>query len=108
MSISVSDVLGYRVVALKGEVDLACSPDVRSAVLAEIRDRQHTLVDLSGVSYIDSSGIASLIESYQTARKAGVKFGLTGVNDAVMAVLKLARLDLIFPIHASVPRDLVD
>lgn len=106
MSISIDDVSGYRVLVLKGEIDLACSPELRAALLAELREGRHTLIDLGAVSYIDSSGIASLVEGYQLARKAGVKFGLVGVNPSVLAIFKLARLDLIFPIHERVPDDL--
>jgi anti-sigma B factor antagonist len=54
------------------------------------------------VSYIDSSGVASLVEGYQTAKKAGRRFGLIGVSDAAMSVLQLARLDKVFPIHANI------
>ena len=60
------------------------------------------LVDLSQVEYIDSSGVASLVEGYQTAKKQSLKFGLVGVSDAAMSVLKLARLDKVFPIYDSV------
>jgi anti-sigma B factor antagonist len=57
---------------------------------------------MSGVSYIDSSGIASLVEAYQSARRARTLFALVAVSDAAMRVLELARLDQVFSIHASV------
>lgn len=91
----------YTVLELKGEVDLSCSPDARRQVLACLDGGRHLLVDLSGVTYIDSSGIASLVEGYQTAKKKGLKFGLVGVSSAAMGVLQLARLDKVFPIHAT-------
>jgi len=43
-----------------------------------------------------------LVEGYQTAKKSNLKFGLVGVSDAALSVLQLARLDKVFPIHASV------
>ena len=55
-------------------------------------------VEMSEVSYIDSSGIAALVEGLQNARSKGQQFGLVGVSKAVMAVLQLARLDRVFPI----------
>jgi len=67
-----------------------------------LQAEKNLLIDLGKVSYIDSSGVASLVEGYQTAKKQTLKFGLVGVSDAAMSVLKLARLDKVFPIHNSV------
>ena len=91
---------GYAIVELAGEVDLSCSPDARKQIL-DCLGNNDLLVDLSQVTYIDSSGVASLVEGYQTAKKKSRKFGLIGVSDAAMNVLQLARLDKVFPIHAS-------
>ena len=101
MTYQVQQESGYAIVRLTGDVDLSCSPDARKAILACLSQGQHTLVDLSGVSYIDSSGVASLVEGFQTARKKTLRFGLIGVSEAAMSVLELARLDKVFPIHAD-------
>lgn len=102
MTYNVRQAGGYSVVELTGDVDLSCSPDARASILACLKRKQHVLVDLSAVTYIDSSGVASLVEGYQTAKKANLRFGLVGVSDAALSVLQLARLDRVFPIHASV------
>ena len=93
---------GFAIVELAGEVDLSCSPDARKQILECLGAKKDLLVDLSQVTYIDSSGVASLVEGYQTAKKKSLKFGLVGVSSAAMNVLQLARLDKVFPIHASV------
>jgi anti-sigma B factor antagonist len=93
---------GYIVVELAGDVDLSCSPEARKQILQCLDGKSNLLVDLSAVSYIDSSGVASLVEGFQTARKKNVRFGLIGVSGPAMSVLQLARLDKVFPIHASV------
>jgi len=59
------------------------------------------LVDMSAVDYIDSSGVATLVEGYQVSRSQRLAFALVGVSDAAMNVLKLARLDHVFPIYTS-------
>ena len=92
---------GYDIVLLTGDVDLSCSPEARKAILAALSAGHDTLVDLSAVTYIDSSGVASLVEGFQTAKKSDLKFGLVGVSEAAMSVLELARLDKVFPIHAD-------
>ena len=92
----------YTVLAFSGEVDLHCSPQVREQILTTLNDKQDLLIDLSAVSYIDSSGIASLVEGFQLAKTNKLKFGLVGVSDSALQVLQLARLDKVFPIHSSV------
>ncbi len=92
----------YTVVALDGEVDLHRSPEARKQILDQLKKKAHVLVDLSAVKYIDSSGVAVLVEGYQTAKTQQLEFGLVGVSPAAMQVLQLARLDKVFPIHDSV------
>ena len=91
----------YVVVRLKGEVDLSWSQQVRKTILDALGECGKVGVELSQVSYIDSSGIAALVEGFQNARSRNQKFGLVGVSGAVMAVLQLARLDRVFPIFAD-------
>lgn len=102
MTYNVNKEGGYAIVELTGDVDLSCSPEARKTILRCLDGGDNTVVDLSGVSYIDSSGVASLVEGYQTAKKKSLKFGLIGVSDAAMSVLQLARLDKVFPIHATI------
>ncbi|MHC8510405.1 MAG: STAS domain-containing protein [Rhodospirillales bacterium] len=92
---------GCTVVALKGDIDLQTSPAAREALLAAVGGERPVLVDLSGVEYVDSSGVASLVESYQNARKAGRGFALVAVSEGAMRIFKLARLDDVFTICAD-------
>ena len=101
MNINTEERDKYTVIGLEGDIDLSCSPDARKSILGVLQDNKNLLVDLGKVSYIDSSGVASLVEGYQTAKKQSLKFGLVGVSDAAMSVLKLARLDKVFPIFDS-------
>lgn len=102
MNINTQEGEGYTIVGLEGDVDLSCSPDARKSILDVLQAQKNLLIDLGSVSYIDSSGVASLVEGYQAAKKQSLKFGLVGVSDAAMSVLKLARLDKVFPIYDSV------
>jgi anti-sigma B factor antagonist len=102
MALEVREVDGVAVVALEGDVDLQSSPSVRQQLLACFENHTRVVVDLSGVTYIDSSGVASLVEAFQVARKKSGTFSLVNVSSAVMRVLSLARLDRVFSIHPSV------
>ena len=93
---------------MSGDVDLDNSPHVRSVLLESVSGKRGVLVEMSEVSYIDSSGIASLVEAYQSARRDSTLFALVAVSDAAMRVLELARLDQVFSIHASVSDALAD
>ena len=99
---------GIRVVALHGEIDLESSPAARGVLLRAVQRRQPLVVDLSGVSYIDSSGIASLVEAFQVARRAGTRFSLAAMSPSALRVFELARLDQVFTIHPSLEAALAD
>lgn len=101
MKYPVSKHLNYSVISLSGEIDLNESPNVRLQILKHIKQTGDLLVDLSQVEYIDSSGVASLVEGLQTARSQKLSFALLGVSDSAMQVLQLARLDSVFTIYDS-------
>lgn len=91
------------VIDVKGQIDLSSSSQMRTAVLNAIksRDASHVAVNLSEVSYIDSSGIATLVEGLQLARSKKCRFVIFGLQQAPREVLELARLDKVFEIHSS-------
>ena len=89
----------WAVLRIWGEVDLSWSQDVRRQVLEAYARAKALAVQLDGVSYIDSSGIAALVEGFQHARSKGGRFALLAPSEAVRAVLELARLDRVFPIY---------
>ena len=86
------------IVVLSGDVDLESSPRVRNALLDCVGMKRTVVVDMQAVSYIDSSGVASLVEAFQSARKSNTRFMLACVSDAALRVLELARLDKVFNI----------
>ncbi len=90
---------GANWICIRGEVDLSWSAQIRKMVLAALDSNKPSFVDLSEVNYIDSSGIAALVEGYQKARRESLTFGLVSVSKQVMAVLELARLNEVFPIY---------
>lgn len=89
---------GAVIVSLEGDVDLQNSPEARTILLNCVEKNLPVLVDLSAVDYIDSSGVASLVECLQMARKKGTTLLLVAVSEGAMRVLQLARLDKVFTI----------
>ncbi len=88
-----------NVVPLEGEIDLHVSPQIGARLTALIKEKPSQLVvDLSQVSYIDSSGLAVLIEAMQSVGSYGGKFALAGLQEAVRPIFEIARLDQVFRI----------
>ena len=92
----------YDIVAYTGEIDFHHSATVCKDIIDSLDKGQHVLVDLFGVSYIDSSGIASLVQGLQHAKKSELKVDLVGVRDSVRKVLELTRMDEVFTLYDSV------
>ena len=92
-----------NVLPLEGEIDLHVSPDV-SAKLNDIIDKKpaRLVVDMEKVSYIDSSGLAALIEGMQRLEEQGGKLALTGLQENVRTIFETARLDQVFLIYPHV------
>lgn len=93
---------GVRLVRVSGEVDMSWSQDLRREILDALTKSPIVGVDLSAVSYMDSSGIAALVEGFQQSRAVKKRFALIAPSESVRSVLELARLDRVFPIHDSV------
>ena len=92
------DVQEQDVVRLSGNVNVESSLEIRKVLLEAVAGKRNVFVDLSKVAYIDSAGIACLVEALQMARDHGADLGLLSVSTQAMRVLELARLDMIFPI----------
>ena len=96
------------VLPLKGEIDLHVSPRVAVSLRQMIAKKpKHLVVDLSGVTYLDSSGLAVLIEAMQNVEKYGGKFALAGMQETVRSIFDIARLDQVFRIFEDVDSALV-
>jgi anti-sigma B factor antagonist len=98
-----SETIGNAVfVRPSGDIDLAGSPTLRM----ELRKLQASkparmVIDLAGVPYMDSSGVATLVEAMQIARKNNTKLVLCALQDKVRSIFEIARLDTVFTIVSN-------
>jgi anti-sigma B factor antagonist len=91
-----------NVLALKGEIDLHVSPSVTASLDSMIEKKPERLVvDLSGVTYIDSAGLAALIQAMQRVEGYGGKFLLAGLQETVRSIFEISRLDQVFQIFSD-------
>jgi len=94
---------GITVVRPQGTLDMNSVPDFRQTLAAEIqRTGRGLIVALSEVPFMDSSGIAVLIEGLKWSRGRTLPYLLTQLTPAVQMVFELARLEHFFTIVASV------
>jgi anti-sigma B factor antagonist len=93
---------GRAVVALRGELDLVDAVAVADALTAAAVSQPQVIVDLAGLEFIDSSGVAALARGRKQARHAGGDLRLAAAQQQVLRVLTLTRLIEVFPVHASV------
>ncbi len=93
-------------VSLIGEFLIDASPATRKILFDCVNGGRPLLADMSGVTYIDSAGIANLVETYHCALRNGVGFGLVSVGARVNMVLELVRLDKVFPIFDTLEEGL--
>ena len=100
MQISARKLDKITIFDISGDIDLATSPELRKPLLRELRELRtpRVALNLRAVRYIDSSGVASLVEGLKASRDVGSRFILFGLNTTVREVLQLSKLVKIFEI----------
>ncbi len=90
----------FTVVAIEGEVDLNSSPQLRK-LFSELIDKgtAKIVVNFAKVSYIDSSGLATLIEMMQRQKKDQSSMSLVEMSDKVKSLFEITKLDKLFTIY---------
>jgi anti-sigma B factor antagonist len=94
---------GLHILQIVGEVDMARSPELREVLGAHAEARRMALlVDFTEVQYIDSSGLATLVEYVQKSAAFGGKFAVGGLRANVQTIFEMVRLHEVFPVHSTV------
>jgi anti-sigma B factor antagonist len=91
------------VLAIKGEIDVYSAPDFKQAVVGLIDDgTRHVILDMSDVTYMDSSGFSTLLSATKRLRPEGGALHLVGTRPTVQRILHLTRLDTVLELHPDV------
>ena len=101
MKISVRDSTKARIVEVDGDVDLGTSRDLRRVLFDSLREVPRLALNLAAIRYIDSSGIATLIEVLKDSQRLKKEFVLFGLSPAVQQVFRLTHVNSIFPIFET-------
>ena len=93
---------GVVVVVLRGELDVAEAARVAASLAVVAASGRDVIVDLEGLEFIDSSGLAALVYARQHARRAGSDLLLAAPQQQVLRMLAITRLLDVFAVHARV------
>lgn len=94
---------GVTVVAPTGRLDVAGAPALKEAISEVARDGSpHIVIDMEGVTFVDSTGLGSVIAALKQVRSKEGQLRLAAPNQQVRVVLELTTLDRVFPYYATV------
>lgn len=94
--------LQYEIIHLVGQININNSALMKSKLLKVISDQKSILLDFTKLNFIDSSGIATLIESFNITAASDLKFAIVGANDLPLKMLELTQLDKVFTLFDSI------
>jgi len=102
MQINFEDKSGVSVCKVTGDIDINSSPDMKKSfekVFKEKKDK--VVINLGEVGYVDSSGLATIVEILKNMRLYNGKLKLAGLSDKVMGLFEITKLDRLFDISQT-------
>ena len=102
MQVTQAKVKDFVVISIEGEIDLNSSPQLRKT-FGEILSQKASkiIVDFGKVSYIDSSGLATMIEMMQRLKKDNGQMYLSSMSDKIKSLFEITKLDKLFAIYRN-------
>ncbi len=103
MNIEIVDYKGKQLISLSGDIDMYSSPILREKLLNLVKRKIPTLcIDFKGVSYIDSSGIATFVEGLKCMKSYGGRLQFFGIPEGIMEIFSFSKLDRVFEIYGNI------
>jgi anti-sigma B factor antagonist len=94
---------GVTVVAPTGRLDVAGAPTLKDAISEALKNGQpRVVIDMEGISFVDSTGLGSVIAALKQIRSSQGDLRLAAPNQQVRVVLELTTLDRVFPYYSTV------
>lgn len=103
LSFDIRDDEGVPVLAVTGEIDVYTAPSLREQLVALSQGSSTTIVvDLSDVSFVDSTGLGVLVSGLKRFREAGGDLPLVVTQPQILKVLEITGLATVFSVHSTV------
>jgi len=106
--VSIERLAATAFVRVSGELDIASVPALTDALRGLEQPCDRVVLDLSGLTFIDSTGLTFAVTEHQRAATDGVEFVLAGATDNVLKVFRLTGLDVTMPMAPDVASALAD
>jgi anti-sigma B factor antagonist len=101
MKISIRDSGETKIVEVEGDIDLGTSPDLRRTLFDTLLQTSRLALNMAAIRYIDSSGIATLIEVLKDSQRRNKRFVLFALSPAVQQVFHLTHVVRIFQVFQT-------
>jgi len=102
MAISAEEKNGVFIYKVDGNIDISNSPDVKKYFDNAITDKhKEVIINLESADYVDSSGLATLVEILKNVRAHQGKLKLVGLSDKVKGLFEITKLDKLFNISTE-------
>lgn len=103
MQVDIRTLKGIAMISVEGEIDLFSSHELRAALMGLVnRKASPIVVDLSLVTYIDSSGIATFVEGLKVMMRYQGSLRLAGISERIMEIFTFSKLDRVFEIYGTI------
>jgi anti-sigma B factor antagonist len=102
LELATTDRQGVPVVWAAGEIDVSTAPRLREHLTSLPSDAERVVVDLSEVTFLDSTGLGVLVAGWKRCEDNGASLELVVTRPQVTKVLEITTLDAVFKIHASI------
>jgi len=94
---------GLDILAIEGEIDLSCSPELRETLRCYVKAKSPALIlDFKEVAYVDSSALATLIEYVRDAQAFGGRMVIVQMNERVRTIFDIVRLGEFLPVLPTI------
>jgi anti-sigma B factor antagonist len=98
----VSEIAGWTVVSIYGEVDVATSPQLREQLIQLVGEgRTRLVLDLEGVDFLDSTGLGTIVSALKRARTHGGDLRLVCTEARITRLFEITGLDKAVPLHPT-------
>ncbi len=91
-----------KIIELNGQLDSSCVGNFRDSVLAEVNDDRLVLLDCEGLTYLDSSGLATLLNLHKNLVAREASMVLSGLSEGILRVIRFTKLDRVLHITDTV------
>jgi anti-sigma B factor antagonist len=98
---------GWDIVDVQGDVDLASAPVLRTRLDDLLTSgSRRILVNLEGVSFMDSSGLNAIVAAMRGVREVDGEIAVVCTNETILKILSITGIDRLLTVHPTVDRAL--